>query len=158
MGFRGNRCDAVFRGRSDTKGIAFCRHGAIGRGLRLPGEGWAFGNEQPVQRGRVDDTHHGASVFDDRDVDCELAVLRDEFLGAIKRVDEGEAGTMLRHDAASDGFLSDHLQVRVRLGETFQDDRLGKPVGFSEDRLVQLFLDREVSPVDPHEGRCDSPA
>ena len=104
-----------------------------------------------MERRRVDDAHHRAAVLDDRDVDRELAVLRDELLGAVERIDECEPAAVFGHVSAGHRFFGDHLKVRLGLGEPLQDDRFGKAVRLRQKGRIQLCLDREIGAVDAHD-------
>jgi len=81
------RDEPRFRGTSRTAG----RHGLF-IGVARP-----VAEEHALLGGRIDNAGDGPTVFDERDVDRELAVLVDEFLGPVERVDEKEAMPELRN-------------------------------------------------------------
>ena len=91
-----------------------------------------FGHEQPILGRGVDDPHDRASVFNDSNVDGEFAILVDDFLCAIERIDQSEPGAMFRHIALTEGFLGNHRQVRLGLGEGCQDKDFSALVGFGD--------------------------
>jgi hypothetical protein len=90
-------------------------------------------------------------MFDDRDVDRELAILVDEFLRAIERIDQGEAMTVFGHLAVAEGFLGDDGQIGFCLGQALQNQRLGALVGFGDRGRISLAIDIEIALIDVHD-------
>ena len=76
--------------------------------------------------GHADHPEHRFAVFDQRDVDRELAVAADELLGAVERVDQPVAlpvPTLFERWRL--GFLGNHRHIGRQLVEAFHDDAMG---------------------------------
>jgi hypothetical protein len=105
------------------------------------------GKEAPERRGQHGAEHRPA-IFDERDVDGELAVAADEFLGAVERIDEPEAAPDLGHVAGGDRFLGHHGDVGRQRLQGRDDDGLGALVGLGHRRGVLLAAHGEVGRID----------
>ncbi len=75
---------------------------------------------QPAERGREHDAGNRGAVFDQRDVDREFAVTRDELARAIERIDQHE-GARRRRLGARHILLGDHRQVGAGGSEAGHD-------------------------------------
>ena len=136
-------------------GQAFFRHGAAadrasaGRVLDV-GAAARDAGEQAAERRRKDDAERRRAVLDERDVDGELVVPIDEFLGAVERVDQPEHPADLRDATGGDLLLGDDRDLRRERPKAREDERLGPFVGFGDGRGVVLAARREVAAVDRH--------
>ncbi len=102
-----------------------------------------------VERRQMHDAEHRHAAFDQRDVDGELAVARDELLGAVERIDQPEALRRLGGQALGLRLLlGDHRNVGRQAAQGGQDHRLRRQVGLGHRRLVGLALGGEVGGID----------
>ena len=94
---------------------------------------------------------HRQAVFDQCDVDGELAIALDELLGAVQRVHQPEAVTHLGRVAGGHGLFGHHRDVRGQRRQPGQDHRLGTLVGLGHRRGIGLALHRKISGVNRHD-------
>jgi len=96
--------------------------------------------------------HHAPgrlTVFDQRDVDRELAVAVDEFAGTVQRIDQEEGTTgNVGNAACRHRFLGHDRNVTGNLGQALQDDFLRPFVGIGHRGLVILHPGRDLALVD----------
>ena len=110
-----------------------------------------------VVRGLVDDAELGPAVDREADHHGELAVLRDELLGAVERIDQPEGPTIERGLAAGCHlFFRDDGDAGRELTQAGQDDGLCRMVGVGDGTLVGLVTHAEIAGIDAHDfdGRC----
>ena len=107
------------------------------------------------QRRRGHDAEHRLVVAHQRDVDGELAVATDEFLGAVERVHQPELEPRAadREGVRGLGFLRQHGDRRRQRRELPREDLVGRAVGTGDRRLVGLVLDAVGGGVDLEDGR-----
>src|ERR1700741_4410584 len=98
----------------------------------------AVADEQPRLRRRQHHAVHGLRIFDERDVDRELAVLRNELLGPGQGVDQEKPPADLRRTARGDFFLGDDGGARLDGPQPLQDQLLRFLVGAGPRRFVRF--------------------
>jgi hypothetical protein len=97
----------------------------------------------------VDHAGDRLAFLDQRDVDRELAVARNELLGAVERIDQPEAAARnLRQRARRGRLLGDHRDLRGELGERLEDKVLGRLVGLGDRRGVLLVAHFDLLALD----------
>jgi len=103
----------------------------------------------PVLNRNVHDTKYGSVRFNERDVDCELTVAIDEFLGTVERVNQPVslplAALFKRRQTL---FLGDNRDVRRQLFESRDDTPVRGEVRLCQRRLVDFALNVEIGGVD----------
>ena len=107
------------------------------REARMPRLGLA--EEQAVLCRRIDHAAHRHAVLDFGDVDRELAVAADEFLGAVQRIDQEEADGRsfgMRPAATSSSATIGNAGRQLR--EPLEDEALGFVIGVGHRRMVGL--------------------
>ena len=93
----------------------------------------------------------GAAVFDQRDIDGELAIAADEFAGAIERIDEEKQGGVARQGVGA--FLRQDGDVGEMFGEARADDGVGGKICLGDGGMIGLGGDGDgVLFVDFHDG------
>jgi hypothetical protein len=107
------------------------------------------------QRRRGDHAEHRLVVAHQRDVDGELAVATDEFLGAVERVYQPEFRPRAADRKGVRGlrFLGQHGDRRRQRRELARENLVGRAVGAGDRRLVGLVLDAVGGGVDLEDGR-----
>ncbi len=106
----------------------------------------------------MDHAEHRLAALDQRDIDGELAVAADEFLGAVERVDEPEE--IRRRTGQAVGLallLGDDRDAGRGGGERGEDDRLGALIGKRHRRGIRLAADREIAGIDLHDRIAGAP-
>ena len=96
----------------------------------------------------VHHAQHRHAVFHQGDVDGELAVALDEFLGAVERVHQPETGPVLAvfiGDAA--GFLGEHRNLRGQGLQARLDQVVGGAVGLGDRAVVVLVVHVHVAAI-----------
>ena len=92
-----------------------------------------------------------AAVFDQRDIDGELAIAADEFAGAIERIDEEEQSGVARQGVGA--FLGEDGNVGEMFGEARADDGVGGKIGLGDGGLIGFRGDGDgVFFIDFHDG------
>ena len=138
MGAAGDNGGAIGWKLPDAK--ADPTRGNVVRDGPLRGAGPALTPEEALQGRCIDDTGDRHTVLDQRDVDREFAILRNEFLGAVERIDEKEPVRHFGDRASGGGFFRDHRNGGIEFGKARQDDALGRLVGVGDRRQVTLCL------------------
>ncbi len=77
--------------------------------------------------------------------------LLDEFLGAVERIDQKEQRARGGRPVGG-GFLGDDRNAGRQLVQSFEQDRLGVPVGLGHGRIVVLELDLQGAGIVRHDG------
>ncbi len=102
---------------------------------------------------RINDAGHRRAIADQRDVDGEIRIVGDEFLGAVKRIDKEEfVPRDIGHDAGGDAFLGDDGDLREMRLEVTENDRFGALVGLGHRRGVGLEADGRAGAIDLDDG------
>ena len=110
-----------------------------------------FGADLPDKR-IVFSGDDGAAGLNEGDVDGKLTVALDEFLGAVKGIDEPEGSPPdAGRQAVGEGFLADDREFVRHFLDFPGDQGLGSLVGGRDRRRVVLRLDVEVRGVDLHD-------
>ena len=85
------------------------------------------------------DAADGASHFNQRDVDGELAITLQEFLGPVERIDQEKTSPQMEwHAARRHFFLSDDGHPRRKLGESSEDECFGLLIGCCHGREIRF--------------------
>ncbi len=90
---------------------------------------------------------------DERDIDREFAVARDELARAVEWIDEPESLLDARHAARAGSILADDRHCRRDARELCLEQRPGAVVGVGDGRGVGLACDLELGGIDRHDQR-----
>ena len=104
------------------------RIGHAGADRRIADEGLVSAEPQASQRGRINGAGDRPALFNERDIDGELAVARDEFPRSIQRIDQQESFGDGNAMSGRRRLFGDDRRPGDRAGETIADDPLGVEV------------------------------
>ena len=103
---------------------------------------------------RLDHAERGDAVFDQRDIDGELAVARDKLLGAVEGIHQPVAGpAVARRHHLGPRLLRQYGNIRSQPCQRLNDHLMSPLVGRGQRTFVALVLHRERLAVDGHDGR-----
>lgn len=149
----GEHADTIHRRRANGDGRNVADAAVRDGPLEGPGFGFAVVPDFPAPIDLFEGwcgnhAEHRAAVLDQGDVDGELAVLLQEFLGSVERVDQEVPRTCRRQLAGFDRFFGHHRNVGELFRKARKNDFLGCRVGLGHRRPVDLVLDLERFRVD----------
>ena len=113
--------------------------------LDLECSAWRLAGKQAMLCRRVDNAAHGYAVLDFGDVDRELAVVIDEFLGSVEWIDEKEAAADPWQAPGGNFLFRDDRNVGKLLFESREDKALSFFIGVGDRRMVRFLA--SLSPV-----------
>ena len=130
------------------------QRGNAGRVVPFRATGRDVADIHLLARRHADDTQRRARTLHERDVDGELAVLGQEFLGSVERIDQPVGrprGPLGRAGQAA--FLGHDRQLRRQTRQACREHLVRGKVGLGERRLIGLELGLEGPGVDAHDLR-----
>ncbi|KDX38553.1 hypothetical protein AC96_5203 [Escherichia coli 2-156-04_S4_C2] len=145
MGTTGDHRQPRFRHRAAVDRPAFA--GFLDECLATAVRRLAAGVQTP-QGGRQHHPQAWAPLLDQGDVDGELAIAADEFLGAVQGIDQPETRGRRGQSAPACGLFGNGRHLGKALRQGFEDRRFGRFVGKGDRRSVILAANLEVGRID----------